>query len=527
MTYPDGKTVFYGYDALGRLAEIQKDGQMQTRYGYDAFGNRTWKEESGERTSYQYNVINQMVSEKHGELLKAYSYDKRGNLTGIQENGAWKKQYVYGAINRLEEAVDAAGKQARYQYNGLGHRVGKQEGVLPKEKLEKLDPQSRIGMEIGNSQQITYTLDLTRQYYNLLERTEENRNQRYFWDGNVAAYEENGERNYYLQDELGSPLRIEDSAGILKESYGYGAFGEDLYQNQGKIQPFGYTGYQRDEIAGTYYAQAREYLVESGRFLACDRVKGSFIEPITLNEYVYCYSNPFYFVDLNGLWITAVIGGIAGGIFGGISQIVTDIATGEKPSLKKTVSATIGGAVGGAVAGTGAGAAWAGAASGATSTFVEGIWDMADGTTSFTVDSVLTLMIRSGISSGIASASAGIFDKFTSKFTNKMGEKLLTKFSLHDWKFKYEYHDKRIRAGSFKVLTSLKMYGNKFFMVESIKGMPDTILGALKDAVTKWSEKMGKEVDWKSVVQNIKSNMNNIWENILKIKEEIINCDIA
>ena len=38
---------------------------------------------------------------------------------------------------------------------------------------------------------------------------------------------------------------------------------------------------------------------------------------------------------------------------------------------------------------------------------------------------------------------------------------------------------------------------------------------------------MGKEVDWKSVVQNIKSNMNNIWENILKIKEEIINCDIA
>ncbi|MCB7329333.1 hypothetical protein LIZ49_16640, partial [Mediterraneibacter faecis] len=95
--------------------------------------------------------------------------------------------YVYGAMNRLEEAVDAAGKQARYQYNGLGHRVGKQEGVLPKEKLEKLDPQRRVGMEIGNSRQITYTLDLTRQYYNLLERTEESQSQRYFWDGNVAA----------------------------------------------------------------------------------------------------------------------------------------------------------------------------------------------------------------------------------------------------------------------------------------------------------------------------------------------------
>ncbi|WP_379714568.1 RHS repeat-associated core domain-containing protein [Mediterraneibacter gnavus] len=275
---------------------------MQIRYGYDAFGNRTWKEEKGERTFYQYNALNQMVSEKHGEILRAYSYDKRGNLTGIQENGAWKKQYIYGAMNRLEEAVDAAGKQARYQYNGLGHRVGKQEGTIPKEKLEKLDPQSRIGMEIGNSRQIAYTLDLTRQYYNLLERTEENQSQRYFWDGNVAAYEENGERNYYLQDELGSPLRIEDSVGTIKERYGYGAFGEDLYQNQGEIQTFGYTGYQRDEIAGTYYAQAREYLTENGRFAGQDLIAGFMDLPFSMNRYSYCFNTPMILVDLDGAW---------------------------------------------------------------------------------------------------------------------------------------------------------------------------------------------------------------------------------
>ncbi len=43
-------------------------------------------------------------------------------------------QYVYGAINHLEEVVDAAGKQARYQYNGLGHRVGKAGRCLSKRK---------------------------------------------------------------------------------------------------------------------------------------------------------------------------------------------------------------------------------------------------------------------------------------------------------------------------------------------------------------------------------------------------------
>ena len=356
----------YGYDALGRLSEIQKDGEIQTRYGYDAFGNRTWKEESGEQTSYQYNALNQMVSERQGEIRKEYGYDKRGNLTAILENGAWKKQYVYGAMNRLEEAVDAAGKQARYQYNGLGHRVGKQEGVLPKEKLEKLDPQRRVGMEIGNSRQITYTLDLTRQYYNLLERTEERQSQRYFWDGNVAAYEENGERNYYLQDELGSPLRIEDSAGTIKESYGYGAFGEDLYQNQGKMQPFGYTGYQRDSVSGTYYAQAREYLAESGRFAGQDLIVGFTEYPKTLNRYNYCWNNSLIYVDYDGKFPTIIAGAIIGGVVSFTSSIVTQVILDRKVNWKETFVDTVGGAIKGGIAGSGIGIVGGVLATGAT-----------------------------------------------------------------------------------------------------------------------------------------------------------------
>ena len=356
----------YGYDALGRLSEIQKDGEIQTRYGYDAFGNRTWKEESGEQTSYQYNALNQMVSERQGKIRKEYGYDKRGNLTRILENGAWKKQYIYGAMNRLEEAVDAAGKQARYQYNGLGHRVGKQEGVLPKEKLEKLDPQRRVGMEIGNSRQITYTLDLTRQYYNLLERTEESQSQRYFWDGNVAAYEENGERNYYLQDELGSPLRIEDSAGTIKESYGYGAFGEDLYQNQGEMQPFGYTGYQRDEIAGTYYAQAREYLAENGRFAEQDLIVGFVEYPETLNRYSYCWNNSLIYADYNGEFPTIIAGAIIGGVVSFTSSIVTQVILDRKVNWKETFVDTVGGAIKGGIAGSGIGIVGGVLATGAT-----------------------------------------------------------------------------------------------------------------------------------------------------------------
>ncbi|HIZ81846.1 MAG TPA: RHS repeat-associated core domain-containing protein [Candidatus Mediterraneibacter pullistercoris] len=215
---------------------------------------------------------------------------------------------MYGALNRLEEAVNQAGKAAKYQYNGLGHRVGKLEGSLPAARTEQmeehLNPQSRIKAEteIGNWSRISYTIDLTREYHNLLERSEGDSIQTYYWDGNVASYEENGQRSYYLQDELGSPLRIEDAAGLTRESYGYGAFGEDLYGNQGEIQPFGYTGYQKDGVAGTYYAQAREYQALSGSFTGQDKIMGFVESPFTLNRYGYCFNNPMNLVDLNGAW---------------------------------------------------------------------------------------------------------------------------------------------------------------------------------------------------------------------------------
>ena len=466
----------YGYDALGRLSEIQKDGQMQTRYGYDAFGNRTWIEESGERTSYQYNVINQMVSEKHGETLRAYSYDKRGNLTSIQENGAWKKQYVYGAINRLEEAVDAAGKQARYQYNGLGHRVRKQEGVLPKEKLEKLDPQGRIGMEIGNSRQITYTLDLTRQYYNLLERTEESRSQRYFWDGNVAAYEENGERNYYLQDELGSPLRIEDSAGNLRESYGYGVFGEDLYQNQGKIQPFGYTGYQRDEVSGTYYAQAREYLAENGRFAGQDLIAGFMDLPFSMNRYSYCFNASMVLVDLDGAFPSW------SDIRNGIGKAWNWAKKHKDDIIKVGITALGIGVVGGlsVITGGAAGAilssiAW-GAAGGAV---IGGIGE------SITGGNFANGFVGGAISGGIGAGIGGIAQQM--QFTTKTVEVLMTGFG-------------DFIGGVTGSLTSTLLDGAELTIVEGVKiglnGMSQAIMGGtigrLFSTAAKGVDKIGR-----------------------------------
>lgn len=292
----------YAYDALGRLSEVKKDGELYTAYGYDAFGNRIKENGRKGESLYTYNALNQLISRKdmleEEERETGYSYDPRGNLTEILENGVLRNQYTYGALNRLEEAGNQSGQRARYDYNGLGFRVGKEVQNSSQEPMKK----------------IQYILDLTRSCHNLLEREEENRTQTWLWDGNAAGMvEEDGnagsgteagtqsDYRFYLQDELGSPIRFADAEGNLTETYGYGVFGEDLYRNQGEVQPFGYTGYQMDEAAGTYFAQAREYLPEIGRFAGEDWIKGVVPFPVTLNEYGYCWNNPLILIDLTGL----------------------------------------------------------------------------------------------------------------------------------------------------------------------------------------------------------------------------------
>ncbi len=115
--------------------------------------------------------------------------------------------------------------------------------------------------------------------------------------------------SYFLQDEMGSPVRLADENGTLLESYGYDEFGQDLYGNQGILQPFGYTGYQYDNIAETYFAQAREYDCKNGRFRSIDPYKGLLYKGDTINNYIYCVNNPLLYFDPLGLapaWLEGI-----------------------------------------------------------------------------------------------------------------------------------------------------------------------------------------------------------------------------
>ena len=158
--------------------------------------------------------------------------------------------------------------------------------------------------ELTPSYEESYILDRTRAYHNLLQNKTIKRGmqtiQSYIWDFNVA-YMEEGEKEFaYLQDELGSTIRLLEQGGESQTIYGYDEFGEDTYCTQGHLQPFGYTGYRYDNVADTYFAQAREYVAGVGRFAGEDWIKGEIYYPTSLNQYGYCLGNPFGLVDYDG-----------------------------------------------------------------------------------------------------------------------------------------------------------------------------------------------------------------------------------
>lgn len=301
----------YQYDALNRLIKVSKEGKEESFYQYDTFGNRSLLKGLDKEIFYIYNVNNQLIqSEENGEKTE-YQYDKRGNLIRVLKEGECKLAYEYNVRNQLSRTWNKNAPSAIYEYNGLGYRVKKQSAYTEKEnKMVTIYRAPDFSPYIGKikekflpQKQVEYIVDFTRTYHNLLMKEEEGVSQHFLWDGEVISTTKEGKTGYYCQDELGSPIRLLWDTG-QEETYGYDEFGKDLYSNLNNQQPFGYTGYQREEENPFYFAQARYYDPQNGRFVQEDAYKGSLRNSLTLNGYSYCQQNPLTYIDLCGYWPT-------------------------------------------------------------------------------------------------------------------------------------------------------------------------------------------------------------------------------
>jgi len=261
----------YTYDSLNRLIEATNNTSSK-QYTYDAVGNRISSLHNGLETHHQFNARNQLIKTLEGETDISYSYDKRGNLVNEIENNQSKANYAFDAANQLVSVTNQLGG-INYSYDGFRNRV---------KKLE-------------NMTDTRYINDMTLPYNNLINMDGQN----FIW-GNSLLSGSGKSTVYYLQDHLGSPIRLygDDSASATFAYDEFGAPEVEAGKTSDFNNPFGFTGYQMDDIGGLQYAQARYYNPLTGSFGAEDPIKDQ------LNWYGYCGGNPLNFVDPSGLQIT-------------------------------------------------------------------------------------------------------------------------------------------------------------------------------------------------------------------------------
>jgi len=155
--------------------------------------------------------------------------------------------------------------------------------------------------------------------YNNLLATEGAQNQSFVWGNELLMAE--GEKPFcYLNDHLGSPVRL--IGGGQDEALAFDEFGVPLVGAQNTrsfSQPFGFTGYQTDDVSGLYFAQARYYEPHTSRMIAEDSYwkfrnphnsPAPDINAITqsANVYAYCMNNSLRFIDPSGLDVWLIHG---------------------------------------------------------------------------------------------------------------------------------------------------------------------------------------------------------------------------
>ena len=292
----------YTYDPLNRLTKATRTAhnthapQSTKTYTYDPLSNRIASQQNGIETRHTFNARNQLITTFEGNDVTNHEYDNRGNLTQINKNGQLSASYTFDATNMMVAAHNPAKGTAEYTYDGFRNRVKKLENLH--NPYNPYNPQQATDTNLPDpTKEIRYVLDMTLPYDNLLmTQGQSAQNQSYVWGDSLLSATANDNTLHYLQDHLGSPIRLSDNnINNTDTPLAYDEFGVPTVNAMSNTTPFGFTGYQIDNISGMQYAQARYYAPTIGRFVTEDPIKDR------LNWYGYCEANPVTFVDPMGL----------------------------------------------------------------------------------------------------------------------------------------------------------------------------------------------------------------------------------
>jgi len=262
-------TANFSYDPLGRLAGATYpagSGTADESYTYDAAGNRTSAVGSPPGTFvYDRNRLLQ-------DGAATYTYDAQGNvLTRTDRATGGLTQYAWDAEGRLVAVGLPDGSQETFRYDPFGRRVEVAHGAqVTRYSYDDLV----IDAEYDGANALVATHVHGQTADAILESTR------------------GGQRLFHLVDGLGSVTAITDQTGSVVARYGYDAFGNQ-HATGSAVNPFTFTGRERDAASGLYYYRLRTYDPRTGRFLSADPLPSA-------NPYPYAANDPLNRTDPSG-----------------------------------------------------------------------------------------------------------------------------------------------------------------------------------------------------------------------------------
>ena len=308
ITYSDGRTISYQYDAEQRITKVEDSVDGVTEYRYNVIGQLVFEIKNGVETQFHYDSYGNL-SYKDGKPFAYISKDLLASYDGesIQYGPAEDRSpnpTLYRGLNltwskgRQLAAASGRGKTMAFTYNHMGLRTGK----------------------TVNGMEHKYVLEGTK----ILQDTYTGVDYLYDNEDKVCGMICGGVAYYFMKNLQDDIIAITNAAGNVIARYTYDAWGAHTVQGVAVMSGaycttaafgeeiaqknlFRYRSYVWDDDLRMYYLQSRYYDPQTGRFINADEVLSEGI--LGANLFAYCLNNPVCCYDSDGRSISAVIGG--------------------------------------------------------------------------------------------------------------------------------------------------------------------------------------------------------------------------
>ncbi|MCM3626747.1 hypothetical protein M3194_05145 [Paenibacillus glycanilyticus] len=348
LTDPFGRKIAYGYDSVNRISTVKTDDKLSASYDYYRNDKiKTITHGNGLTSNYEYDGLDlQSVQLKNSSgVINSYKYvsDWSGNITQRTENGQ-TNSYTYNALGQI---LTNSQFNEIYGYNVRGNRSSLTSDDTPSFNnfsymYDEWNQLTKVTDKDSESVEYTYNGD-----GQLYERFADGLRTRYYWDDQRLIAEAtitntsinpkasyvygngllerinatNQARATYLLNGHGDVVELRDNNGNILNSYTYDIWGKPIIERETVDNPFRYSSEYWDKKSGLQYLRTRWYDPSTARFITEDTYGGQIDSPLSLNRYTYVQNNPLTNIDPSGHWCTAVVHGKlyshAGGCDGG------------------------------------------------------------------------------------------------------------------------------------------------------------------------------------------------------------------